>query len=243
MGHLEQILRKRDKLTNHIYLAAEDYVFPPLVESSEQATVINDDQQLYDAIVKIRRVSKLKNPGSGKKLLDNILRSTQINLAFVKIDPQLLLHSVLLPLNSLRLYQMFQLIGQVRTASQGDLNMNWLKPFMSRRACKAGEIIFRKDDLSSAMFYTVSGSYRLHEIEQDVAPGQVIGEVGLIAPDNRRTLTFECIEDGELLTISYEQVKQLYFQNPKFGFYFLQLISQRLFRDIARLQDEARIGK
>ena len=157
--------------------------------------------------------------------------------------PQLLLHGVLLPLNSLRLYQMLQLIGKIRTAAQGDLNMDWLKPFMSKRACKAGEILFRKGDLSSAMFYTVSGSYRLHEIEQDVGPGQVIGEVGLIAPDNKRTLTFECIEDGELLTISYEQVKQLYFQNPKFGFYFLQLISQRLFQDIARLQDKARIRK
>ena len=157
--------------------------------------------------------------------------------------PQLLLHGVLLPLNSLRLYQMLQLIGKIRTAAQGDLNMDWLKPFMSKRACKAGEILFRKGDLSSAMFYTVSGSYRLHEIEQDVGPGQVIGEVGLIAPDNKRTLTFECIEDGELLTISYEQVKQLYFQNPKFGFYFLQLISRRLFQDIARLQDKARLRK
>jgi CRP/FNR family transcriptional regulator, cyclic AMP receptor protein len=159
------------------------------------------------------------------------------------VYPQLLLHSVLLPLNSLRLYQMLQLIGKVRTASQGDLNMDWLKPFMSKRACKAGEIIFRQGDLSSEMFYTVSGSYRLNEIEQDVGPGQVSGEVGLIAPDSKRTLTFECIEDGELLTISYEQVKQLYFQNPKFGFYFLQLISRRLFQDIARLQDKARIRK
>jgi CRP/FNR family cyclic AMP-dependent transcriptional regulator len=114
---------------------------------------------------------------------------------------------------------------------------------MSKRACKAGEIIFRQGDLSSAMFYTVSGSYRLNEIEQDVGAGQVIGEVGLISPDNKRTLTFECIEDGELLTISYEHVRQLYFQNPEFGFYFLQLISRRLFQDIARLQDKARIRK
>jgi CRP-like cAMP-binding protein len=83
----------------------------------------------------------------------------------------------------------------------------------------------------------------LTEIGQDVGPGQIIGEVGLIAPDSKRTLTFECIEDGELLTISYQQVKQLYFQNPKFGFYFLQLVSQRLFQDIARLQEKARIGK
>jgi CRP-like cAMP-binding protein len=155
------------------------------------------------------------------------------------VYPQLLLHGVLLPLNSLRLYQMLQLVGRVRTASRGDLNMDWLKPFMSRRACKSREIIFRKGDVSSAMFYVVSGSYRLEEIEQDVSPGQIIGEVGLIAPDGKRTLTFQCIEGGELLTISYDQVKQLYFQNPQFGFYFLQLISRRLFQDIARLQDKA----
>jgi CRP/FNR family cyclic AMP-dependent transcriptional regulator len=158
------------------------------------------------------------------------------------VYPQLLLHAVLLPLNSLRLYQMLQLVGKVRTASQGDLNMDWLKPFMSKRACKAGEIIFRKGDLASAMFFTVSGRYRLDEIEQEVGPGQVIGEVGLIAPDNNRTLTFTCIEDGELLTISYEQVRQIYFQNPQFGFYFLQLLSRRLFQDIARLQEKARDG-
>jgi hypothetical protein len=36
--------------------------------------------------------------------------------------------------------------------------------------------------------------------------------------------------DGERLTFSYAAVKRLYFQIPKFGFYFLQLISQRLFR-------------
>ena len=159
------------------------------------------------------------------------------------VYPQLLLHGLLLPLNSLRLFQMLQLISKVRTASQGDLNMDWLRPFMSKRACKAREVIFRKGDISSAMFYTVSGSYRLSDIEQDVGLGQIIGEVGLIAPDNKRTLTFECIEDGEVLAISYDQVKQLYFQNPKFGFHLLQLVSQRLFQDIARLEDQVRMRR
>lgn len=159
------------------------------------------------------------------------------------VYPQLLLHGLLLPLNTLRLFQMLQLISKVRTASQGDLNMDWLRPFMSKRACKAREVIFRKGDISSAMFYTISGRYRLSDIEQDVGLGQIIGEVGLIAPDNKRTLTFECIEDGEVLAISYDQVKQLYFQNPKFGFYLLQLVSQRLFQDIARLEDQVRMRR
>jgi CRP/FNR family cyclic AMP-dependent transcriptional regulator len=156
--------------------------------------------------------------------------------ALAPIYPVLALHAILLPLNTLRLYQMLQLIRKVREASQGDLNFDWLKPFMSKLACTAGETIFRKGDVSSAMFYTVSGRFRLSEIAKDVPPGEVIGDVGLIAPDNKRTLTFECIEDGELLTISYSAVKQLYFQNPKFGFYFLQLTSARLFQDITRLE-------
>lgn len=152
------------------------------------------------------------------------------------VYPQLVLHVVLLPLNVVRLREMLQLIDKVKAASQGDLNMEWLIPFMVARTVKQGDVLFRKGDLSEAMFYTVTGRYRLNEIGQDVGPGQVIGEIGLIAPDNKRTLTFECVEDGELLTISYSQVKQLYFQNPVFGFYFLQLISQRLFKDIERLQ-------
>ena len=152
------------------------------------------------------------------------------------VYPQLVLHIILLPLNVVRLREMLQLIDKVKAASQGDLGMDWLIPFMVARPVKQGDVLFRKGDLSEAMFYTVTGRYRLNEIGQDVGPGQVIGEIGLIAPDNKRTLTFECVEDGDLLTISYSQVKQLYFQNPVFGFYFLQLISQRLFKDIERLQ-------
>jgi CRP-like cAMP-binding protein len=155
---------------------------------------------------------------------------------FGELYPNLILHVVLLPLNLLRLYQMLQLIAKVKQAAQSDLAMDWLKPFMSKRACKAGEVIFRKGDLSSALFYTVSGRYRLNEVGADIPAGQVIGEIGLVAPDNKRTLTFECVEGGELLTVGYGQIKQLYFQNPQFGFYFLQLITQRLFRDISRLE-------
>jgi CRP/FNR family transcriptional regulator, cyclic AMP receptor protein len=84
----------------------------------------------------------------------------------------------------------------------------------------------------------VTGRFRLVEIERELSPGEVVGEIGLIAPDNRRTLTFECVEDGELLSITYAQVKQLYYQNPQFGFYFLQLISARLFQDIRRLEEK-----
>lgn len=148
------------------------------------------------------------------------------------VYPQLVLHTILLPLNAFRLREMLQLISQVKTASQGNLNMEWLKPYMARRSVTQGEIVFRKGDLSTAMFYTIRGRYRLNEIAKEIGPGQIIGEIGLIAPDNRRTLTFEAIEDGVMLTISYSQVEQLYYQNPQFGFYLLRLIGERLLENI-----------
>ena len=155
---------------------------------------------------------------------------------FAPAYPQLLLHVVLLPLNAVRLYQMLQLVKKVNVATQGNSNMDWLKPFMVKQAFKAGEKIFRKGETASAMYYTLNGQYRLSEHDQVVRSGEVIGELGLISPDHTRTMTFECVEDGELLTITYDAVKQLYFQNPSFGFDFLRLMSQRLFRDVAQLE-------
>jgi CRP/FNR family cyclic AMP-dependent transcriptional regulator len=150
--------------------------------------------------------------------------------------PVLILHLILLPLNSLRLREMLQLTRQVREATHGDLNMDWLKPFTSTRRVKSGDVLFRKGDAADAMLLVVSGRYRLTELGMDILSGQVVGELGLLTPDHSRTQTLECIEDGEVLQITYEQVKQLYYQNPRFGFYFLQLTTRRLFEDIGRLE-------
>jgi CRP/FNR family cyclic AMP-dependent transcriptional regulator len=155
---------------------------------------------------------------------------------FGAVYPQMVLHSLLLPINAYRLREMIVLIRVVKSATQTDLDMEWLKPHMQRKPVKRGDVIFRKGDVSDALYLVANGRFRLVEINQEFGSGQVFGEIGLIAPDNRRTLTVECIEEGTLLTVSYDRVKELYFQNPKFGFYFLQLISQRLFKDIDRLK-------
>jgi hypothetical protein len=152
--------------------------------------------------------------------------------------PTMFLYFSLIPLNSLRLYQMLRLIKKVEAAVSGDLSMDWLKPYMTRRRVQQGEVLFRKGDVAHEMFYTGTGSYLLIESGIKIPPGQVVGELGLIAPENRRTQSLECVEAGEIMTISYEKVKQLYFQNPRFGFYFLKLASGRLMQNIANLEHE-----
>jgi CRP-like cAMP-binding protein len=65
-----------------------------------------------------------------------------------------------------------------------------------------------------------------------------VGELGLLSPDRRRTQTLECLEDGRVLAISYDQLKQLFMQNPQFGFFFLRLTTARLFANLAHLEGE-----
>jgi len=152
--------------------------------------------------------------------------------------PPLVLHVLLLPLNIVRLREMRSLIKQVETAASGDLNMAWIKPFTSSRLMNKDEFIFSKGETADALFFVVSGRCRLIESGIDIAPGAVVGEFALISPDKTRTQTLQCKEAGKLLEITYGQVKQLYYQNPTFGFFFLQLISRRLFENIKRLESE-----
>ena len=106
------------------------------------------------------------------------------------------LQAVALPLNAYRLYQMLVLIRNVRDAIRGNTSMDWLKPFMSGRRYRKGDVLFAKGETASEMFCPVTGRYLLVELGIEVMPGQLVGELAMLAPDNRRTATLECIEEA-----------------------------------------------
>jgi hypothetical protein len=145
-----------------------------------------------------------------------------------------LLYLFMIPINAWRLRQMLALIKKARSATQGDSSMEWLRPFMTQRNYRKGDILMKKGDVAKEMLLTVTGRFRVVEINVELPPGQLMGELGFLTPDNRRTATIECIEDGHVLTITYEKLLEIYFQNPQFGYYFLVLTSQRLLENLAR---------
>ncbi|ABA03827.1 cyclic nucleotide-binding protein [Nitrobacter winogradskyi Nb-255] len=147
------------------------------------------------------------------------------------------LHAGLFFLNGYRLHQMLLLVREVKKSVNGDLSMDWLKPFMTKRKCEAGEMLFYKNEKAETMFYIVSGRYRLVESGIELPIGALVGELGMLSPSNERTQSLECIESGTVLSVSYRQVEELYVQNPEFGFYFLRLASARLFQNIGKLED------
>ena len=147
-----------------------------------------------------------------------------------------ILYLLLLPINAIRLRQMLNLIKRARIATEGDTSLEWLKPFMTERKYRRGDKLFKKDDAATEMFLTVTGKFLVREISVELPPGRLMGELGFLTPNKRRTATVECIEDGQVMTITYDRLLEIYFQNPQFGYYFLVLTSQRLLENISRLE-------
>jgi hypothetical protein len=154
--------------------------------------------------------------------------------------PILILHAVLLPLNLLRLAQILTLLRKVEDASRaaGEADLEWMQMISKDRVVKIGEILFKRGDVADSMFFVLAGRFRINELGLELGPGEIIGELGLLAPNKARTQSVECIGDGEILEITYDRVKQLYFQSPKFGFFFLQLAARRLFENLERQDRE-----
>jgi hypothetical protein len=143
---------------------------------------------------------------------------------FGRVYPILALHSCLLPLNILRLRQLRTLIRAVHDASDEDA-INALVPFMTAEARHKGDVLFKQGEPADQLYLLQRGEVSLPELGKHFFPGAVFGEVGLFAPHGVRTLTAVCTEDCRLATIGRDKVLELYYQNPKFGFFLIRLIS------------------
>ncbi len=150
--------------------------------------------------------------------------------------PKFFMYFLALPANVVRLVQIRNLVKKARSSAQGTLSLDWLRPFMTPRNYRKGDVLFRKGDAATEMFLTVTGKFLVTEIGIEIPPERILGELGFLSPKNHRTQSVECIEDGEVLTVSYERLQEIYQQNPEFGYYFLRLTSDRLLQNLARLE-------
>jgi CRP/FNR family cyclic AMP-dependent transcriptional regulator len=150
--------------------------------------------------------------------------------------PTFMLNAVLLPLNGWRLRAMLGLIRDIDVATKGDMNVDWLLPYTRPKHFKAGDIVMERGEYAAAAFYIVAGEVEIVEINETFGQGTLLGEIGLFTPDGRRTMTVRCKTDVQTARIDYDQFKELYFQNPQFGFRLLHLIVARLqsSRELAR---------
>ena len=89
---------------------------------------------------------------------------------------------LLLPINAIRLRQMLNLVKKARNAAQGEMTMEWLKPFMTQRKYRQGDVLFRKGDAANEMFLTVSENSWSLKSASGFPPEDPMGELGFSFP-------------------------------------------------------------
>ena len=143
---------------------------------------------------------------------------------FGRVYPILVLHSSLLPLNVLRLRQVKRLINAVNKASKSE-TFEYLIPYMRSERHSRGETLFRKGDAADKLYLIEEGTIFMPERGKRLSDGAVFGEVGLFAPQSIRSLSAVCDEDCRLHVITKDKVLELYYENPRFGFFLIRMVS------------------
>jgi CRP-like cAMP-binding protein len=126
--------------------------------------------------------------------------------------PLALLSALILAVNAWRLYETRTLVSVTRdatAASAAPITMDWLLPYMRPLALP------------------------IEEIGVEMGKGALFGEIGIFSHDKRRTATAKTLEDTALMQVSADKVRELYYQNPDFGFFIVDLITRRLMEDAA----------
>ncbi|MEQ8227963.1 MAG: cyclic nucleotide-binding domain-containing protein [Rhodospirillales bacterium] len=148
--------------------------------------------------------------------------------------PIVVLHGCLLPLNLLRLQQALKLKQRIHEIAHSDFNVDALLPFMNERTFADGAYVFRQGEEAHDIYYLVQGRAKIVEIDMDIGPGNLIGEIAMFAPQRQRTQSVLCQEDCRFLYISEDKILQLYSDNPEFGLYLIKMIVARLLSNANR---------
>ena len=148
------------------------------------------------------------------------------------------MHTLLLPLNVYRLQAMRRLVRRIAVAAKTEdiFESEWLRPYMRRKSFTKGRTIFAKGEPAHGVYFIVSGQVHFPEVDEHAGSGLLFGEIAIFTDEGRRTLSCVCETDVEVLYMTNEELKELYFQNPEFGFHLVRLIVGRMKRQIDQLQ-------
>ena len=169
-----------------------------------------------------------------KRMLPLRMIAVASNIAFLiygataGLLPIFILHAALLPLNLFRTAQKAQEIRSINKAVEGQVEIDVLIPFMTRKRLSRDATLFRKGDVADAIYFLASGKLFIPELQRNVPPSSLVGEVGMFRPDKAHTTSVLCITDCEVYVILEDDVKNICAEHPQFGLYLTKLIASRL---------------
>jgi len=161
-------------------------------------------------------------------------------------QPTVIVNALMLALNLWRLIEMRRLIRDSGAAANVDPSRpegyDWLKPFMHRVELPAGHVLFRKGEVGAEAFLIGEGEVHIPEYDATVRPGDLLGEIGLLATDNKRSATAVCRTSVRAWRVSYFELKELCLQNPQFCLHLATVIVRRFEHNLRHARGEREIS-
>jgi CRP/FNR family cyclic AMP-dependent transcriptional regulator len=117
------------------------------------------------------------------------------NIAFMTyawidgLTPILVLHSALLPLNLLRLFQLRSFARQIENAVEDERSVELLLPLMRRVTIRPAEMLCDEKCVADELYYIVEGTVYLPEVKKEIGPGFWFGEIALFSHSPQKTVS------------------------------------------------------
>lgn len=156
------------------------------------------------------------------------------NFAFISYGylaeqhPILLLHSILLPFNSLRFYEALKARHYARLAELGAFDVRWIQDVAQAKTFRKGATILSKGDAPHHAFYIVSGKVLVVEADVILRDSEIFGEIAFLTQQGKRTSDVRALADTTALVIGREAFQDLLRTNPEFGAFICRLVAERL---------------
>jgi CRP/FNR family transcriptional regulator, cyclic AMP receptor protein len=142
--------------------------------------------------------------------------------------PALLLALLQLPINLLLLRSARRTMADISKADTPDHAASIVRRYGLEERAVAGQVLFRRGDLASAVYLIESGTILLPELGIRLEHGDVLGEMGLFSRGNTREQSAVCETDVTLTTLSREAFRDVHNAHPEIGFALMRLIRRRL---------------
>ncbi len=164
------------------------------------------------------------------------------NVAFVsyggwlELWPIVILHSLMLPLNTIRLIRIRQMLKEIRAARTQTVDVSTLARSFELVKYRQGTVLFRKGDIGDCAYYVAKGKVELSEVSARCSIGDLFGEIAIFSSAHVRTASAICATDVELYRIDEHAIVVAFHQSAPFAFSILRLVTTRLLENITKLE-------
>jgi len=96
---------------------------------------------------------------------------------------------------------------------------------------ESGQVLFAEGDPADCMYVVKSGRLRIRSgsvVYEDIGPGGIVGEMGLVERRQPRSATVYALSDAELIAIDDARFFSLVGATPRFAVTVMQVLSRRL---------------